>query len=113
VQVLSEIRNNAVHNAKSFDLDLTKYVAELKQEQRRKWKKALSSWWVPFPDPQHEAAAQHEAAGRRVFESALQPKRKYIQFMHFYFIYGSGSGIERGVATEPSERAEEFFSSCA
>jgi hypothetical protein len=78
VQVLSEVRNTAVHNPKNFNLDLTKYVAELKEDQRPKWKRALSSWWVPFPDPQHEAAAQHEAAGKREFESALDNPRHSI-----------------------------------
>src|SRR5437773_7835677 len=71
-------QNTAVHDAKSFNLDLTKYVAALEDNEKPKWKKALSSWWVPFPDPHHEAAAQHEAAGRHEFETALDHPRHSI-----------------------------------
>ncbi len=78
VRLFSEIRNIAVHDAKSFNLDLTKYVAALEDNEKPKWKKALSSWWVPFPDPQHEAAAQHEAYGRHHFETALDNPRYSI-----------------------------------
>src|SRR5205809_76710 len=78
VRLFSDIRNTAVHDAKSFNLDLTKYVAALEDNEKPKWKKALSSWWVPFPDPHHEAAAQHEAAGRHEFETALDHPRHSI-----------------------------------
>jgi len=78
VRLFSKIRNTAVHDAKSFNLDLTKYVAALEDNEKPKWKRALSSWWVPFPDPQHKAAAQHEAAGQRHFESALDNPRESI-----------------------------------
>jgi hypothetical protein len=57
VRLFSDIRNFAVHDATSFNLDLTKYVGALEEKKKPNWKKALSSWWVPFPAPQHEAAA--------------------------------------------------------
>jgi hypothetical protein len=75
VRLFSKIRNTAVHDAKSFNLDLTNYVAAIEDNEKPRWKRAFSSWWVPFPDPQHEAAAQHEAAGREHFESALDDPR--------------------------------------
>lgn len=78
VRLFSKVRNTAVHDAKSFNMDLTKYVAELKEDEKLEWKRALSSWWVPFPDSQHKAAAQHEAAGRRGFELALDDPRHSI-----------------------------------
>lgn len=78
VRLFSDIRNTAVHDAKSFNLDLTKYVAALEDKEKPKWKRAFSCWWVPFPDPQHPAAAQHEAAGRYHFEKALDDPRLSI-----------------------------------
>jgi hypothetical protein len=88
VRLLSKIRNTAVHNAKSFDLDLTKYVAELVPKKARdEWKKAFSSWWVPFPDP------QHEAAGKREFESALDNPRHSI-FSSCIFILAKAQAQE-------------------
>src|SRR5204862_7784857 len=78
VRLFSKIRNTAVHDAKSFNLDLTKYVAALEDNEKPEWKRALSSWWVPFPDPEAEAAAQHEAAGRHHFETALDDPRYSI-----------------------------------
>jgi hypothetical protein len=88
VRLLSKIRNTAAHNAKSFDLDLTKYVAELVPKKARdEWKKAFSSWWVPFPDP------QHEAAGKREFESALDNPRHSI-FSSCIFILAKAQAQE-------------------
>ncbi len=79
VRLFSKIRNNAVHDVKSFDLNLTKYVAALEDKEKPNWKRAFSSWWVPgFPDPKHEAAAQHEAWGRYHFEKALDDPRHSI-----------------------------------
>jgi hypothetical protein len=78
VDLFSRIRNTAVHDARSFNLDLTKYVAALEDKDKPNWKRAFSCWWVPFPDPQHPAAAQHEAAGRYHFEKALDDPRLSI-----------------------------------
>jgi hypothetical protein len=79
VRLFSKIRNNAVHDVKSFDLNLTKYVAAVEDKEKPNWKRAFSSWWVPgFPDPEHPTVAQHEEAGRYHFETALDDPRLSI-----------------------------------
>jgi len=37
VQLFSKIRNTAVHDAKSFGLDLTTYVAAIKDREKPEW----------------------------------------------------------------------------
>jgi len=59
-------------------LDLKKYVAAIKDEEKPTWKRAFSCWWTPFPDPQHPSAAQHEEWGRYHFENALDDPRLSI-----------------------------------
>ena len=75
VELLSSIRNAAVHDAKNFNLDIKKFIeSKIKDPgQRKRWKTGLSSWWISLP--KGVAYESHEAAGKRIFERALdEPK---------------------------------------
>jgi len=44
VDLLASVRNHAVHDIKNLDLNLTKYVEDLKPTQLRDWRTAMSCW---------------------------------------------------------------------
>ena len=44
VQLLSEVRNRAVHDIKNFDLNLKQYLATLDNKQLKNWRTGLTCW---------------------------------------------------------------------
>jgi hypothetical protein len=53
VQMLSSVRNKAVHDVKNFDLKLVEYVRTLKAEGLRDWRTGMTCWLM-------EIATEHD-----------------------------------------------------
>jgi hypothetical protein len=66
VGLFSKIRNAARFTMPKFQFGLNEVCLSTQDDEKPLWRRAFSSWWVPFPDP------QHEAWGRQHFETALE-----------------------------------------
>jgi hypothetical protein len=76
VRSLSEIRNDAVHDAKNFNLDLQQHIesAIKNPNQRQTWQRAFSCFCVRLPKP----SKQHKEFRQRMFDEALDDPRNSI-----------------------------------
>jgi len=97
VRLFSDIRNSAVHDVKSFGLDLTKYVASIKDKEKTDMERSIL---LLVGSVSRSATPSRSAtrSGREVplSDSIRRSATQYFSVVHAHFSSGSRSRNERG-----------------